>query len=81
MRFYKGTDRYVIAVTAREEVGSCFDCVGFGIFLTVERHHMMGWDFGQHLMIQQEEEGGCVRGSPPMHLVLSVIPQRLGNIF
>jgi len=43
MRFYKGTDRYVIAVTAREE----------------------------------EEEGGSVRGSPPMHLVLSVIPQRL----
>ena len=30
---------------------------------------------------QQEEEGGSVRGSPPMHLVLSVIPQRLGNIF
>ena len=29
----------------------------------------------------QEEEGGSVRGSPPMHLVLSVIPQRLGNIF
>jgi len=42
MRFYKGTDKYVIAVTAREE----------------------------------QEEGG-VSGSPPMHLILSVIPQRL----
>jgi len=42
MRFYKGTDQYVVAVTAREEEG-----------------------------------GGILEGSPPMHLVLSVIPQRL----